>query len=221
MKKSTFLGCLMLVIAIVGRAQTQFWSDTFEDLGAPSSGMRNPENNGGVTNIPFTSYFIRTNSIQISTNPLYSSIQGSKFWAGENHSVAFGAGKEEQQIEYIGINISGKADLSFKGLFAANASSKAWESKSDYVIVEYRIDGGNYKPLLQFFSNGNDKNLSEDTDGDSIGDGAVLIPEFSERSKTITGTGAKLDLRIRAYSNEAVNLQQKSGQKVKRHFLVA
>jgi hypothetical protein len=194
----------MLVVAILGRAQTQFWSDTFEDVGAPSSGIRTPENNSGVGGAPYSSYFVRTQSVQISTNPLYSSYQGSKFWAGENHSAAFGAGKEEQQIDFTGINIAGKANLSFKGLFAANSTSKAWEAKTDYVIVEYRIDAGAYQPLVKFFSNGNDKNLSEDTNNDSIGDASTaLTASFVEYTKTIAGTGNTLDIRIRASSNEA------------------
>ena len=68
MKKSTFLSCLLLVLAVVGSAQTQFWSDTFEDGVILSSGTRTAENNSGVTNVPYTSYFIRTNSGQLPEN---------------------------------------------------------------------------------------------------------------------------------------------------------
>lgn len=212
MKKSTFLICLMLVLANLGSAQTVFWSDTFEDIGAPSSGTRTAENNGGVSGVPFSSYFVRANSNQILTYNFYSQYQGSKFWAGENHSQAFGAGKEEQQIDYTGINISGKKSLSFKALFAANNASKAWDNKhytqpdakTDYVIVEYRIDGGAYQPLIKFFGNNNgDKLLSEDTNNDSLGDGPGLTPAFSEYIKTINATGTTLDLRVKAFSNDA------------------
>ncbi|HSH64388.1 MAG TPA: SprB repeat-containing protein, partial [Bacteroidia bacterium] len=203
MKKSTFFICLMLILANVGRAQTIFWSDTFEDTGAPSSGTRKAENDGGINGIPYISYFVRAAAYQIITNSSYTGIQGNKFWAGENHSQAFGAGKEEQQIDYTGINISGKANLSFKGLFAANSASAPWESKTDYVIVEYRIDSGTYQPLIKFFANA-DKVLSEDTNNDSIGDASVsLNAAFVEYTKTITGTGSKLDLRIKASSNDA------------------
>lgn len=113
-----------------------------------------------------------------------------------DHTAVFGAGKEEQQIDYTGINISGKVNLSFKGLFAAN-SGKVWEAKKDYVIVEYRIDGGTYKPLIQFFANA-DNTLSEDTNNDSIGDASVsLSSSFSDYSKIISGTGTTLDLRVK------------------------
>ena len=211
MKKSTFLICLVLMLANLGRAQTVFWTDTFEDTNAPSSGKRTPENNGGISAIPFSSYFVRASVYQILTNTSYSQYQGNKFWAGENHSQAFGAGKEEQQIDFTDINISGKKDLSFKALFAANNASKAWDNKhyaqadakTDYVIVEYRIDGGAYQPLIRFFgNNATDRLLSEDTNNDSLGDGPGLTPAFSEYTKKITGTGATLDLRIKASSND-------------------
>ncbi len=212
MKKSTIFTCLMLMLATVGRAQTVFWSDTFEDTGAPSNGIRTAENNGGVIAPPYSSYFVRASSIQILVSNPYIGVQGSRFWAGENHSQAFGAGKEEQQIDYTGINIAGKTNLSFKGLFAANSASKPWDNqhyaqqpdaKTDYVIVEYRIDGGAYQPLIKFFGNNSkDRLLSEDTNNDSLGDGPGLTPSFAEYTKAITGTGSALDIRVKAFSND-------------------
>ncbi len=213
MKKSTFFICLLLLLAGVSRAQTQFWSDTFEDIGSPSSGTRTPENNSGTGGVTFTSYFVRTGNFGIAVNTPYSGIpSGSKFWAGENHTTAFGAGNGEQQIDYTGINIAGKTGLSFKGFFAANAADHPWDNRNyttgtpnpltDYVIVEYRIDGGAYKPLIKFFGNNNtDKYLAEDTGNDSLGDGNTLSPAFRDFTKVIPETGAKLDLRIKAFSN--------------------
>jgi hypothetical protein len=212
MKKSTLFICLLLLLAGVGRGQTQFWSDTFEDIGAPSSGTRTPENNGGIGGPPYTGYFARTTNFGISVNTQYLLVEGGKFWAGENHTAAFGAGKGEQQIDFTGINISGKTGLSFKGLFAANSADHPWDNRNyttgtpnpltDYVIVEYRIDGGVYKPLIKFFGNNNtDKYLSEDTGNDSLGDGPGLTPAFAEYTKAIAETGALLDLRIKSFSN--------------------
>jgi hypothetical protein len=212
MKKSTFFICLLLLLAGVSRGQTQFWSDTFEDMGAPSSGTRTPENNGGMGSPIYTSYFIRTGNFGISVNTQYSLFEGAKFWAGENHTAAFGAGKGEQQIDFTGINISGKKSLSFKGMFAANAADHPWDNRNyttgtpnpltDYMIVEYRIDGGTYKPLIKFFGNNNtDKYLSEDTGNDSLGDGPGLTPSFAEYTKVIAETGTTLDLRLKVFSN--------------------
>jgi hypothetical protein len=211
---------LLLVVVFFGlfngHAQTQFWSDSFEDAGAPSSGTRTPENNTG-TGSPYTSYFARTDNagINIVTTATggYLSGEGTKFWAGEDHDTPFGAGNEEQQIDWTGINITGKSGLIFRGLFAANNTTAAFEnqplggSHSDYVIVEYRINGGSYLPLLRFFANNattsgtNNKSLAIDTDNNSIGDGTILTSTFQNLEVAIPTTGTTLDLRIRAYMN--------------------
>ncbi|HKX85339.1 MAG TPA: hypothetical protein VJL37_01615, partial [Flavobacterium sp.] len=218
-QKITLLLVVLFFGLFKGHAQTQFWSDTFEDTGAPSSGTRTPENNSG-TGSPFTSYFARTNNAGINTQFTpsggYQTFEGAKFWAGEDHDTPFGAGNEEQQIEWTGINVSGKTGLSFRGLFAANNISAAFEnfvlsggvSNSDYIIVEYRFNGtGGYTRLLGFFANNttasgtNNKSLALDTNGDDVGDGAILNPTFGDFQVNITGTGTTIDIRIRSYSN--------------------
>ena len=215
MKRINLLIYLLLAFSGASQAQTQiqFWSDTFEDTGAPSSGTRSPENNGGSTPAPFMNYFVRTTNTGVALTTAYTAYEGGKFWAGENHSGVFGAGNEEQQIDFKGINITGKTGLVFKGLFAANAVSQAWDNRhyqnststtTDYIYAEYSIDGGVYQPLIKFFgNNGLSKNLSEDTGVDSIGDGTMLTSAFKEFSKTIAVTGTKMDIRIKVYSNAA------------------
>ncbi|MEO6902514.1 MAG: T9SS type A sorting domain-containing protein [Bacteroidia bacterium] len=204
----------LLLASSWAQAQTEskIWSDTFEDTGAPSSGIRNPENNSGSVRKPFKSYFVRTTSADISVTNAYTGFQGAKFWAGEDHLGMFGIGKEEQQIDFEKIDITGKTGLTFKGLFAANSTSKAWENKhyknspsttTDYIYVEYRIDNGNYKTLIKFFGDNDiNKNLSEDTGIDSIGDGITLTSAFKEFSKEIALTGKTLDIRIKVSSNK-------------------
>lgn len=220
MKIKTTLSIMLIVLSFfTGQAQV-FWTDTFEDTGAPSSGTRTPENNTG-TGSPFSSYFTRTDNTSISLVTSltggYLAGQGAKFWAGENHDEITGAivsGAEEQQIEWGGINISGKTNLSFNGLFAANNITAAFENgafgtgiNSDYIIVEYSIDGGPYLTLLKFYANNainsgtNNKSLALDTDNDNIGDGTILNTTFQNFSKQITGTGTILNLRIRSYMN--------------------
>ena len=219
-KKIIFLSLSLIACYTTSSAQVQFWSDTFEDTGAPTSGTRTPENNTG-TGSPFTSYFVRTNntgiSVVTSAGGGYLSGEGAKFWAGEDHDGITGvtvAGTEEQQIDWTGINISGKSNLSFRGLFAANNTTAAFEntnfngaSHNDYVIVEYRIDGGAYQPLLRFYANNgtttgvNNKSLAIDTNNDGIGDGTILTSTFQEIQATIIGTGTTLDFRIKAFMN--------------------
>ena len=106
-------------------------------------------------------------------------------------------------------------------MFAANNTNSAWDTKNalcdwlattntDYIIVQYRIDGGAYTDLIRFFCKGGTSNVAtkslfEDTNGDGCGDGTGLTNVFGEFTKNITGTGTTLDLRILVYcegSNE-------------------
>lgn len=199
--KRTLTMFSLFFITVSASAQTQFWSDTFEDVGAPSSGMRTPEYNGGSLD----SYFLNTDGVGINVNsPTYSGMQGTKFWAGEDHD-GFVTGQAEQQIDWT-IDITGLTNLSFKGLFAAN-NGVAWENilyitHSDYIIVEYKIDAGAYQTLFSFQGNNiTNRQLAEDTDGDGLGDGTPLNYAFSEHSKTIVGTGTTLSLRISSSAN--------------------
>ncbi|WP_136668968.1 T9SS type A sorting domain-containing protein [Flavobacterium sp. H122] len=219
MKIKITLSFLLLVFSIFSAQAQVFWSDTFEDAGAPSSGTRTPESDTG-TGSPFISYFTRTNNTSISVvtslSGGYLSGEGSKFWAGENHDEITGSkvvGTEEQQIDWAGINISGKTNLSFNGLFAANNTTNAFENSvlgsthSDYIIVEYSIDGGPYVSLLKFYANNiinsgtGNKSLALDTDGDNVGDGTVLSSTFQSFEKQISGTGTSLNLRIRSFTD--------------------
>ena len=120
-----------------GYAQTQFWSDNFE--GAPSSGTRTPEENGGVGGPPNTSYFRLTDGSTVSQVVPFSGYEGTSYWAGEDHNAA-GTGftasgaqgaatstsLNELSLTWTGIDISGKDGLSFRGLFAANGTNEPW-----------------------------------------------------------------------------------------------
>ena len=216
-KSSIMKQCLLTLLTIFMTGtmfgQDLIWSDDFEDTGSPSSGVRTPSNNIGLGD-PSTLYFKRTTNSQIDASfGSYTGLSGTTFWAGENHGGLFGAGNEEQNIVFSSINISGKTGLTFKGLFAANNQSAAFEnmalgfSHSDYMIVEYAIDGGAYLPLFNFFANNNtasganNKALAEDTNNDGIGDGTLLTTNFTTFTKAIVGTGTTLRLRIRSSSN--------------------
>jgi hypothetical protein len=224
MKKNfTFIfTILMCFFYIEGNSQTQFWSDTFEDTGAPSSGSRTPSitefSCGGP---PATAYFFRTSplstAISLQNGPgSYSGFEGSKVWAAEdidkgatctNNSIS-----ANQQVTWSGINIAGKNGITFKGLLAAD-NVGAWQglffgAQEDFVSVEYRIDGGAWTKILTFCSNviassaASSNTLDLDTDGDMIGDGpSSLSYTFTEYTGTIVGTGTTLDLRFNCYTN--------------------
>ncbi len=218
---------LLCLFWVKGNAQIQFWSDTFDN--SPTSGIRTPEENGGVGGPPNTSYFRLTDGSTISQTIVFTGKEGSSFWAGEDHNAA-GTGftssgaqgaatnspLNELSITWTGINISGKTGLSFRGLFAANSTNEPWDNlnacnsgvgttNTDYIIVQYRIDGGPYTDLIRFFNrgsatNGVDKYLFEDTDGNGCGDGIQLTNVFGEFIKTIPSTGTTLEIKINVYS---------------------
>ncbi|MGE0932679.1 hypothetical protein, partial [Peijinzhouia sedimentorum] len=195
----------------------QFWVDDFEHASNPSSGTRSPSLNTGSGSTPYSAYFKRATNAELNLSLVsdgdYSGFQGTYFWAGEDHDVLAG-GNAEQEIEWTGINISGKTGIEFKGLFAAQSTYTAWESTafgfthSDYVLVEYSLDGGAYQKLIDFRGSSDGfgaKQLAEDTNNDGIGNGTVLTKSFGEFAKSIPGTGSTLSLRLRAYSNNTNN----------------
>lgn len=198
-------------------AQTQFWSDTFEDVGAPSSGSRTPSSNVSSGGPPATRYFWRCGTANISTVNVYSAFEGSKFWAGEDHRLSPITQAAEQSITWSNINILGKTNIVFKALFASgSAAGNAWDlipnsPYNDFVGVEYRIDGGAWRNGICFMASNPtistplsiNSNPGTGAGQDSVGDGVVLLNSavFSEFTFNISGTGTTLDLRLRAHSN--------------------
>ncbi|MCP9768957.1 choice-of-anchor D domain-containing protein, partial [Lacihabitans sp. LS3-19] len=208
-------------------AQTVFWQDNFENSSTPdvaAGSTRTPSNNGGSGGPPNTSYFKRSTntsgdiSLVSGFGANYIGMNGSFIWAGEDHDTPFGLGNETQTIEWTNINISGRTNINFKGLFGANNTNGAWDngsttggsdpaggfvSSNDFIRVEYAIDGASYSNLLVFFGDATvgSKKLREDTNGDGIGDGSELDINLSEFEKMIPGTGTSLKIKISVRSN--------------------
>ncbi|WP_281322507.1 MBG domain-containing protein [Flavobacterium aestivum] len=220
MKKNfTFIfTILMCFFYIKGNSQTQFWSDTFEDTGAPSSGTRTPSitefSCGGP---PATAYFFRTALAGIALQSgTYSGFQGTKFFAAEdidkgstcvNNSIT-----PNQQVTWTGINISGKTGLSFKGLFADNDFNGSYQGTSfdplqDFIAIEYRIDGGSWTKIIGIYASTTTSSnvFSVDTDNDLIGDGTALSYTFTELTANIPATGTTLDIRLNCSVNASAS----------------
>ncbi|MDR6785362.1 gliding motility-associated-like protein [Pedobacter africanus] len=213
--RKMLLTFMLSLLSITTFSQTQFWSDNFEDAGAPSSGTRTPsvENSWGS---PATRYFFRTDAVPSTSimlqNGAYIGMEGSKCWAAEDIDAALtgvnGGQSPEQNITWTSINISGKTGMTFKGLFAAENSGTTWEgpaiAPADFMLVEYRIDGGAWISLVRFFSNNTlNGQLALEITGDDLAEGALLTKTFTEYSGVITGTGTTLELRFRGSSNGA------------------
>jgi hypothetical protein len=210
MKKNHVLLTALLLAATTSTAQTQFWSDTFEDAGAPSSGTRTPSVNNSSGGPPATRYFWRCGTSNISSVNVYGNVQGSKFWAGEDHRLSPISQSGHQNVTWTGINISGKSGLIFKGMLAVGNTGNAWDIPpnspvSDYIIIEYRIDGGAWVNGLRFFAYNPTVStpLSLETTGDSVGEGVTMLASatFAEWTFNIPTTGTTLDLRLKSHSN--------------------
>ena len=204
---------LLLLFAINSMAQTQFWSDTFEDSGAPSSGTRALSIAEFICNSPnANAYFKRMDGTGLTSTVSFNSFEGTKFFAAmdidKGPTCTNGTIGAEQSVTWSSINIAGKTGLSFKGLFAGNSGAvfqgTFFAPNIDYMNVEYRIDGGAWVKAISFYPNDNTAvggPLAVDTNGDQLGDGAILTSALTEMSGNIIGTGALLDLRVIFFVN--------------------
>lgn len=105
-------------------------------------------------------------------------------------------------LTWSGLNIATLYDLTFSGDFAAGPDEI---DPQDTILVSYRIDDGEFQPLLQFipadFTGGTTNNpangtFREDTSLDGMGDGTALSFASQTFTKSITGTGDSLALRL-------------------------
>ena len=210
MKKITLL-IMACLFYLNGYAQSPFWSDSFEDTGSPSSGVRNTSSSFS-TNV--NRIFNRTNTAGVDivgaavlgATYSYSGIDGTKFWAGEDTDNG-GAVTTANVLKTVtwSINISGKSNIKLKGLFAAgNTVGNGYENGTasstgvnDYMSIQYSIDGGSIQNLLSFYPLANAaSNLYPDTDFDGNGDPAstALTNTLIEFIGNISGTGTTLTL---------------------------
>lgn len=218
MKKSHLIGVLLLCLfSFNAIAQTQFWSDTFEDAGAPSTGSRTPSVAEFSCNSPATIYFKRTDGTNMAAGG-YTGFTGSKYWTAMDIDRGPGCGGQNtisanQSITWSGINITGKSGLSFKGRFGANTAgmfqglffnNAANNFVMDFILIEYRINSGAWTKAIGIYPNDATAAggpFAVDTDGDQLGDGTILTSALTELSANITGTGTTLDIRVNLFVN--------------------
>ncbi|MEL6915487.1 MAG: ExeM/NucH family extracellular endonuclease [Pseudomonadota bacterium] len=156
-----------------------------------------------TTSIPefsdgFGDFFIRTTGTDIAGSYDVSGVEGDAFFAAQDID---GEGAASQQtLTFSGIDISGFENLQFSALFAeddASDTNEDWDA-SDFVRVDFQIDGGGYSPLFAIENDGSTFNSAPliDTDFDGTGDGAEITDAFSRYGAAIAGTGTSLDLRF-------------------------
>ena len=104
-------------------------------------------------------------------------------------------------VTWSGLDTAGLSGLVFSGDFAEFFDSPGDIDATDFLAVEYQVDGGGFEELLGFRLDVLEPDLfngifREDTDGDGRGDGAALGDAATTFTKTIANLGTELDLRL-------------------------
>ena len=200
--------CMMssdtVIVSFIASSLMPLWDDRFEDdepdMGDPSP-IRSADNHTGLELdgeiCNSGDYFVRTNDPgNGSTNGFsetFSNIEGSKYWRLEDIDNCITV---MDSLVFRNINIKDKKDLTFKGLFAANANSN-WEEE-DFVKLMYRIKGGAYKDGICFVKSASNS-FGLDANCDGIAEGFELDEILTEISFSIPELGDSLDLKLIAF----------------------
>ncbi|KAB1063678.1 T9SS type A sorting domain-containing protein [Salibacter halophilus] len=149
---------------------------------------------GGEGNDGTADYFQRTDGSNINIS--YNGFTGDFYAAQDVDDGGWTGSANPSTLTWSNINITAFSDLTFSGLFAS--SSQNFIDNSDYVNIEYQIDGGGWNNLLFFRNEGSTFNtyFLEDTDFNGTGDGRRLTSYAKKFNKSIPATGDRLDLRI-------------------------
>lgn len=150
-----------------------------------------------------SNYFTRTDGSNI--NKTYSGVEGS-FFAGQDIDDGQVLGSTPGVITWSGISIDGATNLQFSAEVGEVLDGPGDIDDADFLLFEYRIDGGTWQPVLAFENDGSTYNTSflEDTDFDGTGDGTSITSSegtMTAFTKAIPETGSTLDLRFTASVN--------------------
>jgi methionine-rich copper-binding protein CopC len=139
----------------------------------------------------------------------YSGFDGTFFWAAEDVNDPQGNGLNPQTIAINGINITGFENLVISGLFGAgneNGLGASNYDSTDYITVEYEIDGGGFNDGLCFNyepGSGDSNPISNepigfdaDCDGQSEGPAFRLGTALQEFTFAVPETGTTMNLLI-------------------------
>ncbi|MCK6640308.1 MAG: T9SS type A sorting domain-containing protein [Bacteroidia bacterium] len=203
-----------LLILAPASAQTMFWEDDMEGAGGPNlgGGTRTPSLTFSSGGPPATRYFFRTPLSGINTSFSVTGIQGTNCWAAEDVDNG-NLQTAHQNVTWTGINISGRTGLQFRGLFGTGGATGAFDNTAvsgngtDYMIAEYRIDGGPWTSAVRFLpiSTVASTLLGLETTGDSIGENvSTLSNTMQEFQFNISGTGTTMEIRVKVFCNSLV-----------------
>ncbi len=178
----------------------------------------------------FSDFFTRTDGSDINASYEVFGADGSFFFAAQD--IDGEVSSATQTLTFSGVDITNFEDLSFSILLAeddANDTSEDWDV-SDFVTIQYQIDGGGFIDLLaiQSVPDGDDFNAvpAIDTDFDGNGDGTEITSTFNSFGNTIPGTGTLLDIQITISLNAgdediALDLVEVTGNPISSSILIS
>ena len=133
----------------------------------------------------------------------YDGVNGNFFAGQDLDDGGWEGSASPSQIQWSDIDISGQTNIQFSGSFGEVFDDPGDIDNLDSLLLQYRIDGGEWMNLIAFRNDGSQYNTDflEDTDFDGIGDGTSITSENGTMisfTKSIPGTGSSLDLLFTA-----------------------
>jgi hypothetical protein len=201
---------LLFFILLTNSLQAQiFFTESFEATGSYTLG-----NAGDCSCVIATTdaidgqndHFADVTDLDITHNFTgdYIGEVGSRYWASEdNDDGQVGGSGNPTQCVTLTVNIIGRTNLEFSGLFGGHGASNPTPYEADNDMeVSYQIDGNGFTKILDWHENLFQNNISLDTDNDGFGDGTFPL---STTMQTVTalmpGTGTTLLIQICTNSN--------------------
>ncbi len=143
-------------------------------------------------------YFTRTDGFTEATGiPGFNGFGGSYFFAAEDVDATENV-TGVANLDFSSINLTSFPAIQIS-LDMGAGSDSAFDSVDDYLLVEYRVDSGEWSTALAFQNNGQTFNgpLLQDTDFDGVGDLHELgLAMQTISSAVIPVSGSFLDVRI-------------------------
>jgi len=182
-------------------SQTVLQSESFETNG---EGTRYTSNH---FNTACHDYFERMQDSDIGVRNCVSNTPGSEdgtyYWAGEDCDAATGG---EGVITLDTVNVSGY-DLDVDILLAVGRANDGRFEPADYLILEYKMDGGSWTIFGALYGNNDvslNGNLTVDTDLDGAHGPAgaeVNSTSFNNFNFSISATGTEIQIRVRVVAS--------------------
>ncbi|MCH9813290.1 MAG: ExeM/NucH family extracellular endonuclease [Epsilonproteobacteria bacterium] len=182
----------VVITVTAATGASTIWSESFETDGSTTRYTASEEctDNSG-------DFFTRTDGSNIGSFYQVSGQDGSYYYAAMD-TDGTPCTLATQTLTFSTIDISGKSNLVFKGLFAEDddGTNQDWDADTG-AVVEYQIDGGSWQTLVAFAATGGtNTEPGLDTNADGVADSTLLSNTFAEFSANITGTGSSLILRV-------------------------